>query len=283
MNKLLKEPFFHFVLIGALLFVIYGAVNDDFAPDDNTIVVTEGKIEHIKTVFAKTWQRTPTDKELEGLIEDYLKEEVFYREATRMGMDNDDIIIRRRMRQKMEFVAEDLASTLEPTDEELQKYLDENADYFNIPPRYSFAQVYLNPDRYTTTTLEQAGESLIGQLESVPADADLSRYGDRIMVEQHFKRVTPFEIERTFGTTFAEEMGQIAVGQWVGPVRSGIGFHIVNVTEVEAGYKPQLDEVRELVIREWDNTKRLETLEAFYQGLRSNYEVIIETPEALDQ
>ena len=98
-------------------------------------------------IFQRTWQRPPTRQELDGIVKEYVKEEVLYREALAMGLDRDDTLVRRRLRQKLEFVAEDMADAVDPTDAELQQYLDEHPESFRVERRASFYQVYLSRDR----------------------------------------------------------------------------------------------------------------------------------------
>lgn len=280
MSKILREPFVHFVLIGLALFVLFAAVNNDYAPDDDTILVTQGKVQNLITIFSKTWQRPPTEKELEGLIEDHIKEEVFYREALRMGLDSDDVIIRRRMRQKMEFVADDLSSLIEPTDDELSDYLEAYPDKFEVPPRYSFRQVYISPEG-KGGDFDGYCDNILNQLRS-GQPADFASLSDPLMLKSVFVDVTPFDIRRSLGIDFADALATTPQNSWEGPIRSGLGFHMVNIYHYVPPRAPSLDEVRPEVERDLMNDRRLETLEAFYQGLKSNYEVVIEE-EVLDR
>ena len=149
MKRILKEPLLHFFLIGVGLFVIYGLVNNPETTDpDKTIVVSEGRIDQLATVFGKTWQRPPTAQELKGLIDDFVMEEIYYRQAVAMGIDRDDTIIRRRMRQKLEFLTDDAAAMAEPTEKELAEYLAANEERFRQSPTYTFEQVYFNPEKH---------------------------------------------------------------------------------------------------------------------------------------
>jgi hypothetical protein len=273
MPQLFKEPFFHFVLIGAALFLLYSSVSDD-GPGEDTIVVTQGQIATIATIFEKTWQRPPTQKELEGLVNDFIKEEVFYREALGMGLDQDDIIIRRRMRQKMEFVAEDMSSMIEPSETQLNEYLENNVQDFMIPPVFSFRQVYINPDEHSAS-LEQYMATVQGQLNEGSV-SDPSTLSDRLMLDHEFRNVTPFEVSRTFGNDFADRLVTLERNTWVGPIRSGYGFHLVYVDMLQEGREPELEEVLSEVEREYMNAQRLEMLDLFYKRLAEKYEVIIE-------
>ena len=122
--KILREPLLHFLLLGAAIFGAYRLLSDARATQPGNIVVTQGRIEALVAAFTRTWQRPPTASEREGLIRDYIREEVYVREAIALGLDQDDMVIRRRLRQKLEFVSEDLTAPAEPTDGQLQRVPD---------------------------------------------------------------------------------------------------------------------------------------------------------------
>ena len=147
MQRILKEPFLHFLLIGVGLFLVYGQTNNaDTGDPEQRIVVSTGRIEQLANIFSKTWQRPPTKEELQGLIDDFVLEEVYYRQAVEMGIDRDDTIIRRRLRQKLEFLTADLVESIEPSAEELQAYLDENAERYRRDAVMSLTQVYVSEE-----------------------------------------------------------------------------------------------------------------------------------------
>ena len=138
MSRWLKEPLFHFLLIGAGLFMLYGWQSDDNKTRPDQIVFTEAKVDQLINLWERKWQRLPTQRELQGLIEQQIREEVLYREALAIGLDKNDQVVRRRMSQKMEFISNDLASLAEPDDDQLQTYLDEHVEKFAIPGQISF-------------------------------------------------------------------------------------------------------------------------------------------------
>src|SRR5580693_10753985 len=121
--KILREPLLHFILLGAAICAVYGFVTSHRTDKPGEIVVTQGTLENIITGFTRTWQRPPTEDELRGLVRDYIREEAAYREALAMGLDRDDTIVRRRLRQKLEFLSDDIASHAEPSDTDLQAFL----------------------------------------------------------------------------------------------------------------------------------------------------------------
>jgi len=282
MKRMLREPLLHFLLLGAVLFVAYGMMQTSGNAGPNEIVITQGQIEHLVTGFTRTWQRPPTSEELAGLVHDRVREEVYYREAMAMGLDKDDTVIRRRLRQKMEFVSDDIADQAEPSDAELNAYLQAHPDMFRTEPRFSFSQVYLNPEKHDDHLAADAAQ-LLTQLNRSETDndvmANINMLGDAFMLEHQFTTVRRSEVANLFGEAFAEKLGELTTGQWLGPVKSGYGFHLVLVSERTEGGMPALADVRDTVIREWANARRLQANEKFYQELLQHYTVTIEGVE----
>jgi hypothetical protein len=275
----LREPLVHFLAIGAGLFLLSGLVGDPSGLQSGRIVVTPAQVQHLAAGFTRVWQRPPTQGELDGLIEDHIREEVYYREALAMGLDREDTIIRRRLRQKMEFVTDDVAAQAEPTDEQLRAYLKEHPDAFRIERRFTFSQVYLNPGRHGEHLARDTAQ-LLAQLNQAGGKADVSALGDSFLLEHTFEAAPASEIAKQFGEKFGAKLGELAPGQWQGPVESGYGVHLVFVSKRTEGRVPALEEVRDAVRREWTNARRLEVNEKFYQELLKRYTVVVERPNA---
>jgi hypothetical protein len=275
MKRILREPLLHFLLLGTIIFAAYGFVSKRGSNEPGKIVISEGQIAAMAEGFARTWRRPPTREEIEGLIKDRVQEEVYCREAMASGLDKDDTVIRRRLRQKMEFVTDDVAALAEPSDEELSTYLKAHADTFGVQSQFTFSQVYLNPERHGENLVRDTAQ-LLAQLQKAGADADLSELGDSFLLEHKFQSLPASEIIRQFGENFAAKLGELSLGQWDGPVESGYGVHLVWISERTEGRVPELAEVRDAVRREWANTRRLEANEKFYQELLKRYAVTIE-------
>ena len=232
--------------------------------------------------FTRTWRRPPTSAEIEGLIRDRVQEEVYCREAMAMGLDKDDTVIRRRLRQKLEFVTDDVAALAEPSDEELNTYLKANADTFGVPRQFTFSQVYLNPEQHGENLVRDTAQ-LLAQLQQAGDQADLSELGDSFLLEHKFQALPASEIAKQFGEKFATKLGELSPGQWRGPVESDYGVHLVWSGERTEGRVPALAEVRDAVRREWANAQRLKTNEKFYQELLKRYVVTIEHPSPAEE
>ena len=279
MKQILREPLVHFLLLGAGLFVAYGLIGQagsGGAP--GKIVITQGQLENLAAGFAKAWQRPATAEEMAGLVRDLVREEVYCREAMAMGLEKDDTVIRRRLRQKMEFISDDIAALAEPTDAELNAYLQAHPDTFRVPQRYTFSHVYLNPEKHGENLARDAAE-VLARLKHAGGDADASAQGDAFLLEGQFTLVSASEVAKQFGEEFAAQLSELAPRQWQGPVTSGYGVHLVLVSERTEGRVPELAEVRDDVRREWSNDRRLEANDRFYQELLKHYTVSIEQSE----
>ncbi len=278
--KLLKEPLLQFLALGAGLFLLYGLVDDSGGHSPDTIVVTAGQTERLAEGFRRTWQRPPTREELDGLVEEHIKEEVYYREALAMGLDRDDTIVRRRLRQKLEFLADDIGDAIDPTDAELASYLEAHPDDFRIAAHVSFDQVYLSRDRRGPAAERDAANLLARLQASAVTPGELASLGDGFLLPLSYERVSEDEILSRFGNEFTAGLVELPVGGWAGPVESGFGLHLVRINERLASVSPALNDIRQLVEREWRNARRRETSEAFYQSLRGRYAIEIESPTA---
>lgn len=272
LSRLVREPLVHFLVVGAAVFAAYAFLAEDEASETrDRIVVTEGRVRQLAQVFAKTWQRPPTPQELRGLVDAFVKEEVYYREAVKLGLDRDDTLIRRRMQQKMEFLSEPGEEALAADDAALQAYLDSHKDTYRLDPKLAFEQVFINPK----SSDGDAGARAAAMLQALKAGRDPAEFGDPTLLPKEMPLSPLRAIARDFGDDFAEAASETPVGAWAGPIRSPFGLHLVRVTKREDGYDPKLDEVRAAVLRDWRNLKRKEHQAEAYGALRAQYEVVL--------
>ncbi len=278
MRQFLREPLLHFLLLAVAVFAVYDVAGKSAAGQRARIVVTQGQIASMVEGFTRTWQRPPTTDELEGLIRDRVREEVYWREAVALGLDKEDPIIRRRLRQKLEFVTDDVAAQAEPTDGELSAYLKTHADAFRVERRFTFRQVYLDPERHGENLGRDAAQ-LLARLNQVDSGTDVLGLGDPFLLEHDFDAVPAGEVDKQFGEKFAAKLGDLPLGQWQGPVESGYGVHLVFVGERTEERVPELPEVRDAVRREWLNDRRRQANEKFYEEALKRYAVVVEPPQ----
>lgn len=278
MKKLLREPLIQFLVAGALLFVYFEWKGGGSGAGSTRITITPGLVEHLASGFAKTWHRPPSDEELKGLIDEHVKEEIATREATAMGLDKDDTIIRRRLRQKMEFLVEDAVDQAPPTDADLQGWLDRHPDVFRPEVKVAMRQVYLSPERRGGSADADAAK-LLARLRSAGPGAKTDALGDASMLPSELPLGPLSEVGRAFGSEFAAKVEALAPGQWTGPLPSPYGLHLVLVTERVAAARPALADVRPLVERELQAERRRNQLQALYEELLRKYTVEIEMPK----
>jgi len=272
-----KEPLVHFLALGALLFVIGVARGEPDTPEGTRLAVTEGHIERLIEGFRATWSRPPTEAELAGLIEEYLKEEVLYREALGMGLDQDDQVIRRRLRQKLEFLTADLVGTLEPTEEELAAYLDEHAERYRLDGRLRFLQVFVASGQDAT----ERAVAILERLRDQP-DQDIGLLTDPFLHPLAYPDVREREIVSVYGPEFAALLMQQPIGTWSGPVPSPFGLHLVRVDARVEGDLPDLDSVRAEVRRDLMFERTEAADQAYFEGLLAKYTVTVQWPEGME-
>jgi len=273
--RLVREPLVHFLLLGGVLFLL--STRQRGTSDAGQIVVTRARVAQLATGFARTWQRPPTDRELTGLIQDYIKEEVYVREALATGLDRDDTIIRRRLRQKLEFLTEDALEAAPPGEDDLRAYLKTHPDSFRIEPRVAFRQVHLDRNRRGAAA-ERDARALLARLSSLDAGTDVSALGDSRMLPPAVDLSPQSDVARVFGDEFAARVANLAPGGWHGPIESGYGLHLVQVTGHVDGRMPELSEIRDSVAREWRAEQRRKSGEALFRNLVARYKVVIEPP-----
>ena len=271
LNNILREPLLHFLLIGAGLFMLFEVSQEQIPDAPDRIVVSPGQLEQLQAQFKRTWMREPRQQELDGLIKGYVREEVLYREALALGLDRNDPQVRQRMRLKLEFLLEDLTAEEPPGDVLLNEFMQQNEERFLIQPRVSFQQLYLNPDK--RADFDADAKRILKQLQQGAAVATL---GDATLLPHELAQASQNEIRRSFGEAFAADVVKLPVGDWSGPIYSQLGVHLVRVSEHQAGYLPELAEVRHQVERDYLAQRRQQLKDKAYEKLREGYEVVIQ-------
>jgi hypothetical protein len=273
-RAILREPLVHFLVLGGLLFLLYQWRSGGTGTGSNRIVVTTGQVAALAASFERTWMRPPTDPELKALVDDFVREEIAVREATGQGLEQGDIVIRRRLRQKFEFLLEDEVAATAPTDADLQAWLDAHPDQFRREPVMGLRQVFVSTDRRGA----RAGADAAAILARLRAGGDPMALGDPTLLPLALEPSRLSDIGRQFGEEFATAIDSITPDQWAGPLESGYGLHLVYVTERTAGSAPALDQVRSEVSRELLAARRTAGLDSLYQRLSGKYRILIERP-----
>jgi hypothetical protein len=277
-RSLLRRPVVHVVafglLLGLALVVVKGPPTE--GEENRRIVITAGDLLQLRAAFMRTWQREPTQMELRGALSKYIREEVLYREALARGYDRDDVVVRRAMQRKMEFLAESQGLREPPSEEEIQAYFALRQERYRIPALVSFVQVYLNPDARGSSAEADAQRILAELRAAEPASAALVEWGDRIMLEPYYAEQTEQQIRALFGDSFAASVLELPPGDWQGPIPSGYGLHLVKVTRRLDSRIPGWREVRQRVLSDMEYEARNAAREQLYQEIAQGYQVLLD-------
>jgi len=277
LQRLLREPLLHFLLLGAALFIGYGYFEHRLgAPDvSKQIRLTPDELLQSTLFFQSQWRRAPTQEEFGRLVENKVQEEVLYREAVAMGLDKDDTIVKRRMAQKMQFLAEDVANAHEPDRAELEAWYAKNADKFALPGRINFRQLYFSPDRRGNHARDDAVKAL-AKLAGLPVDAKLAAsFGDPVMLQDYYGDRTPEQLAKELGPVFAQDVFRAKPGAWQGPIESGFGWHLVFVDSIIPGRAPAFAEVESDAKTAWLAEQKAEAWRKAYDEMRAKYTVLL--------
>ena len=276
-GRILREPLLHFLLIGSLIFVGYFILNP-VSPglDDRRIEVTPEVINRLQETWIRQWQRPPDAGELSSMINDYIREEVLYREAKALGLDQDDTIIRRRLAQKMEFLTEDLTRGAEPSEQELRAWFASHRSDFMEPARLSFVHVYLNPDRRGSAADTDAA-LMLEELRAAGVTDPTGR-GDPFLMQTSYSELTRRDASQLFGSEFAERLFELPIGSWQGPLTSGFGLHLVLITARIEEQEPEFAAITDRLRTEFEYDRRRRNNQEILDRLRQRYQIVIDTP-----
>lgn len=276
MPSYLRHPFTHIVLLGLLVaaavLIAKGPPTGDVA---KRVVITSGDLMQLRAGFMRTWQREPTPAELRGELERFVRQEILYREALARGYDRDDLVVRRAMQQKMEFLAAAQGSQEPPSEEEIEAFFALRRERYRLPAVVSFAQVYVSPDAHADPT-QVANDLLAGLQREDPGPETLVEYGDPIMLPAYLRSQTEQDVRSTFGDDFAAAVVELEPGSWQGPIRSAYGLHLVKVTELEPSRIPEWSEVAPRVVSDMEYEARNASKEQLYQEIAQSYQVVMD-------
>jgi peptidyl-prolyl cis-trans isomerase C len=280
-RRWLHDPLPYFLVIGLTLFGAYRVLNPTSAQDErpDRIVVTPDDLRQMAVAWMAQGRPAPGPEQMASLVQGKVREEVLYREALALGLDRDDTIVKRRLAQKMDFLAEDAAALREPTRAEVEAWYRDHAEAFASPPRASFTHIYFSPDRHgenTRAAAEQALRALEGQPREAPAARKL---GDPFMFQDFYGDRSPSQLATQFGPGFAKALFQARPGSWLGPVESGYGWHLVFVDQATPGRVPAFDEVEADVRTEWIAEQRATSKEKAFESMRTRYTVVLPEPD----
>lgn len=266
----------HFTILAGLLFGILSEPNlPETLDDDRRIVISGAEVERLAVAWAQRWQRPPTEGELEGMVRDAIREQVLYREAMALGLDRDDVVIRRHLRQKYEFITQDLAYDIEPDEATLRAYYDRQPDRYAQTAQLSFSHILFSTDRRGTAAEADAAQAL-ADLQSVTAPGAAEMLGDPTSLPSGFEKISAAEVEAMFGPEFASALLRLQPERWSGPIPSGYGLHLIWLSERISGGPIGFEAVRQRVQDDWVYDQRVAANETIFRKLLDRYDVVVE-------
>ena len=283
-KRWLREPLLHFLLIGIALFAVSAYMHRGRGGFESSkqITLSLDELAQMDMYFESQWHRQPTPEEFNAMVEDKVREEVLYREALAMGLDKDDTIVKRRMAQKMQFLAEDVAAAHEPSTVELKAWFESNTDKFALPSRISFRHLYFSPDKRGKNAQEDAANGL-SKIAGQPEGSKLAdSLGDRFMFQDYYGDRAPSAIAKEFGPPFAVAVEKLKPGSWQGPIESGYGWHLVFVDTVIPGHIPAFEEIEPDVKTAWLGEQKATAWQKAYAEMRAKYAVLLPAPPDKD-
>ncbi len=273
MKKLWREPLLHFLLIGGGLFFLYSFLNpseEEIA--NNVIKIDDSDVERLIKAYEQNWSSPPDKATLKSLLNEEVKSEVFYREALRMQLDHNDEIIRRRLKQKYEFLVKDLADSQQPSEAALQAFYEEKSEFYKEPTKLSFSQVYFSPDKRQQPLIDAQG--VLKQVLNQPANkVDVKQLGDNFHLQNYFAERDYNDVRQLFGQDFAQAIFKLAKEGWSQPIQSGYGIHLVNISSIQNELIKPYAEVKEQVLADWKIAQQGLYNEQLYENLLQKYEV----------
>jgi len=280
LTRWLREPLLHFAVIGVVLFVVYDWINPAEEGGER-IVVTEAIVDDLARQHQARWMRPASEQELANLVEVHVHDEILFREGVALGLDRDDPVIKRRVRQKIDLMSEERIAAVAPTDAELNAYMAQNPDRFTRPTTVSFEQIFFDGSRPVAEVEREVAIAKAALAKGV----DQARLGKPTLLPKGGDAVSVEWVARDFGNGFAQQLTQLPLGEWTGPVASGLGAHLVRVSARAPAAAPPLDDVRQQVARDWENERRERSRTESYRKLRDSYTVVIEPklPQATAQ
>jgi hypothetical protein len=266
--KLIREPIFLFFFLGILLFLGYKSISGSIERSNRQIYVSQDQVALLEETYTNTWNRPPGVEEREALINDFIMDEIFYKEAVAMGLDKTDLTVKRRLRQIMEMMIDEYA-TIYPSEDQLRAYLVEHPEKFRRDNRISFRQLH-----FPVEEREKAMEFLARIQENERAYETYT--GGLLLLAEYYENEVSYAVEKAFGAYFATRVFELETGVWNGLLESPFGWHLIYIYDIQEGEVPDLEEIWDQVEREWTVERRNEIKEEGYRVLREKYNIVVE-------
>lgn len=273
-RNFIHQPLVHFLLIGVLLFFVYYQVNPDALIKDS-IVINDDQVERMVLVFQKEWNRSPTEEEMKGLLNRYLQQEVYYRKALHMNLDQNDEIIRRRLEQKLRFVTSDLANLTQPTNEELRKFYITNKQKYLNPKKITFSHIYFNTDKRKDA--EKDAKAVLNNLKTKDTNIlSITQKGDPFPFASQIDSLSATDIDKSMGDGFSVSLEKMPLGKWSGPILSGYGYHLVFVQCIKSNSEKDFGSIKEELMRDYHYMLQNDYNNKLFDAYKKDFSIVLD-------
>lgn len=268
------EPFVQFIILGGLLFVLVSYYQQKKETASRNIIVDNERIRLMLLNYKTQTGNLPTKKQLDAFIENYIKEEISFREAKRMGLDKDDEIIRRRLTQKFEFLQTDLEDIAPPSEADLKQFYAGNPALFSNNTSVSFSHIYFSADQISNAAAEQKALSVLRELQQTSLTRAPEK-GDRFPLQYDYTEQTKLDVQQNFGSNkMTDELFEGPLNVWLGPVQSGYGWHLIYIIKRETAAELPFEEVRDDVKMKWMDSAKSAHNQKLFEQLSKKYNII---------
>lgn len=258
------------MIIGAFIFLLNAVFNKEES-SENQIVITKDDVARISKLYEQNWNQPPDAETLEKLIDNFINSEIYYQEALKLNLDHNDEIIKRRLRQKYEFVAQDLADIVEPNENELRAFYNDRQDLFHSPKKVSLYQFYINPDKHKDPV---GAAHALKQKLSIRDASQLKNEGDQTHINSYYADQDRVALRRIFGSDFSDQLMAVEKVGWTDPIKSGYGYHVVFIKQINDAKVLAYEDASEDVLTNWKDANRTDFTDRLILSLKDNYKII---------
>jgi hypothetical protein len=270
--KTISHMFIFGLLLAIVMLVVIGTPGD--VENEKVIFITGADAAQVHAKFMRTWNRLPTEVELKKGIEQYIKDEILYREAISRNLDESDPSVRLAMVIKITMMGITQTDVSNLKDEDIEAYYALRKERYRLSAIFDFEQVYLNKDKRGDNITNDVKQLLESLKRENPSSEELINYGDASMINNLHINIDAEGLDRIFGSGFGSTVLSIPTGEWTGPIQSGYGLHIVRITNRTESRIPELKEVLQKVITDMSYENRKAAEDQFYSELVPRYKVI---------
>jgi peptidyl-prolyl cis-trans isomerase C len=274
MKKILREPLLHFIIIGAFLFLLSGWVDSKRKQANQQIAIDTNVVERMTNQYQQQMGKPLGEDGLNAMINQYIQNEIYYREALKLGLENDDEIIRRRLSQKYVFLLIDNTIPKTPSDEELKKYYSNNLSLFRDSGRLTFTHIYFSPDIDGIDGAKKRAEQAYKKINASNIEV-ASQIGDSFLLEKRYTNATQMDVKRNFGdSAFTDSIFKMPLHHWSHPIESGYGWHLIYVENINQAVEAPFELIKNEVLKSWQNADLQQQEAKNNKELLSQYTVV---------